>query len=65
MMKTMLSKLMGISERQPEIVKIIRQSQVGVRFRTVGCLLKIGLQFPIEFVCKLWPCDILVVIPRD
>jgi hypothetical protein len=54
-----------ISEGQAEIVKIIRQSQVGVRFRRVGCLLKIGLQFGVELVCKVWPCDILVVIPRD
>jgi hypothetical protein len=36
-----------------------------VRFRTVACLLKTGLQFGVELVCKLWPCDILVVIPRD
>jgi hypothetical protein len=34
-----------------------------VRFRRVGCLLKIGLQLGIELVCKLWPRDILVVVP--
>jgi hypothetical protein len=50
---------------QAEIVKIIRQSQVGVRFRTVGFLLKIGLQFGVELVCDFWPCNILVVIPGD
>ena len=33
-----------------------------VRLRRVGCLLKIGLQFGVELVCELWPCDILVVI---
>ena len=34
-----------------------------VRLRRVGCLLKVECQFGIEFICKLWRWDILVVVP--